>query len=541
MTTTPKKDGIRAHLTAVSIALCQLVIMGLYASFPVFLKAMSSDETLGRPSQTTLSLAQSIVMLTIPVVGLFAGFVCDKYGSRITLFIAGLGAVLAPLSFAFVSEIDFSTTDSENHKLRVSFAIAVYAVTMGAMAASFMSAPGPAVIGTWFSDERVSFGVGIGEAGVAAGSALMPLAAGLLLNHFDADDGAYGDWRSAMKWMSIFGAIPCLLSFVTVQRPHQEDEEEEEENEEKVDQESTTTKQQQTNNDDDIKTYGSTSTRNTQDVLNRDSSQNQQQRQDNEEDDEDKNELASVLKSKPFLVLFASQFLFGFGYFLFLFCSVPYARIMGTNSTMYESDEKISVTDASSLMTWFGVTSAIGALLLGALASKLNNRVVLGFSCVFAGILISAVLIFARVYWRLGVVYAVLGILFAGGLLCLPSMIVESFVEKYPHLLNSLMSASFAGFGLAGACAPPIATAIQENNDSKSYAGSFLCGGISLFVLGSYHLIVELKSKRENAADEDERKEKQHAETKKLIDDSYRPPRTDPLFNSKNTSAIEFT
>lgn len=402
-------------------------------------------------------------MILSPFVGVFAGFICDRYGSRITLFIAGVGILLAPLLTAFISQVGGDGDGVQEEKLRVILMVLVYSVTMGGLALSFMTAPGPTVIGSWFSEDRVSFGMGIGEAGVATGCALMPLVAGLLLEHYGEDD-----WREAMKMMSIFGCLPILLSFVTIQRPHDQDRENDCEN----------------------------------DNFNLSQNQNQKQNSNSElqnsNDDKEqqvlsfREELFSVFKSRDFLLLFASQFLFGFGYFLFLFCAVPYATIMGNNSTIYASEDPITNTQASSLMTWFGVASALGALLLGGLAAKLNNRIVLGTACTLSGLLVAIVVpLFTRKYYELAAVYAVLGVLFAAGLLCLPSMVVETFVQKYPHLLNSIMSATFLGFGIAGSMAPPIATSIQERRDQEgSYTCPFVIGGCCLLVLGVVHLIL---------------------------------------------------
>jgi len=492
-----KKDSLYSYFVAISIAFCQAEIMGLYASMPVFLKSLSNDATLGFPSESTLSFAQSVVMLIMPFSGILAGFVTDKYGARLSLFIASLGAVLGPLFFAWASEFggEEGNDDPATHKTRIALMITSYGFTLGFLALGFMTAPGPAIVGSWFNDDLVSFGVGIGECGVAAGTALMPLAAGLLLHHFDPTQ-MEGNWRSAMKLLACFGVIPMLLSFVTIQRPHDDHQDGSEEEKEPL---KSNERRFEDDDNDTLPILEQSAHPSTKSSVNNNNSgfipDDNEGEEKPQESSFNKSELSAALKTKTFLILFATQFLFGVGYFQFLFAAVPLAKIMGSNNTIYADADVISPTDASALMTPFGITSAIGALVFGALASKLNNRVVLAGSQLIGGILITFVVPVLRTYVELAVVYAIIGAVASSALTTIPSMVVESFIST-PHLINSIMSVSFAAFGVAGAVAPPMSSAIQEAPSQEgSYRWAFFVGGICMLILGVFHGVVEVKNR----------------------------------------------
>lgn len=526
------KDSWYSYFVAISIAFCQAEIMGLYSTIPVFLKSLSNDATLGFPSENTLSFAQSAVMFVNPVAGLLAGYVTDRFGARLSLFIASIGAILSPLSFVWASEFGGSESDADpsTHKTRVALMIACYGFAQGFLALGFLTAPGPAVIGSWFSDELVAFGVGIGEFGVASGTALMPLAAGLLVEKFDPNQNN-GDWRSAMRWLAVFGVVPLVLSFVTIQRPHDGDGDgDKDENENEEDQQ----KKSENNNivEDSERLLGGNEETARKSSINEDTDgasevfiddakkNGEGEPAPDQQQDTFKDELFAKLKSKSFIVLFCTQFLFGYAYFQFIFTAIPYAKIMGSNSTIYADADVISQTDASALMTPFGVTSAVGALVFGGLAAKLNNRVVLAGSQLVGGVLITFVVPVLRTYLELAIVYAIIGAVASSALTTIPSMVVETFIDT-PHLINSIMSASFAGFGIAGAIAPPVTSAIQEASSQQgSYRWSFFIGGICMLTLGVYHSFVEFLNRKTSSSsppllDEEQSHQKQQQQQQK--------------------------
>ena len=410
------RDGARAYLTALAVAVVQSCMMGTFASYPVFVHRLSRDSSLGYPSKTTLSLALSVAQAVMIGSGVAAGAACDRFGVRPVLLFAGL----ALLSALLLTPLASSTA----------VLIATYSSTLG-LCLGAISAPGPAAIGSWFSESRISLGMGIGESGVAIGTALLPLCAGLLLGHFD-------DWRTAMQFMALFAVPPIVLSAFIVQRPHDD------------------------GDGDDVEKADPTAAAAVADVP-------------------DEGWARRLLLTPQFALIFLSQTLFGLGYFGWIFVSVPFAQIMGTRDSIYAAAAPIGVERASALLTYFGVASACGALALGVLGSRLPVRAVLSGSALLGGGAVG-VCVVAREYWQLAVLYAFLGVCFAGCLTCLPSMVAEGYAG--PHL-NKVMSVSFVGFGCGGMAGAPLLAWLQEHvADGGSYTYSFTAAAVSLGIVG---------------------------------------------------------
>ena len=411
---TSPQDGPCAYLTAVAVAVLQSCMMGTFAAYSVFVHHLSRDASLGFPSQTTLSLAQSFAQAVMIVAGVAAGAASDRFGVRPVLLFAGIVLLMVNVLSPLASNAgEF---------------IAVYAVTLG-LCLGAISAPGPAAIGSWFSESRVSVGMGIGEAGVALGTALLPLCAGFLLS-------TCSDWRVAMRYMALFAVPPIVLSGFIVQRPHD-------------------------GSAGDAKEGGCPGAE--------------------AGDGAPGSSLQSLLLTRRFGLIFACQTLFGLGYFGWIFVSVPYAQAMGSEGTAYAGAVRIGVEKASALLTYFGLSSAGGALVLGGLGSRLPVRGVLCASALLGGGAVGACAV-AREYWQLAALYAFLGICFAGGLTCLPSMVAEGFAG--PHL-NKVMSVSFVGFGIGGIAGPPLLSWLQEHVACDgSYTNSFAMGASCMGAVG---------------------------------------------------------
>lgn len=426
--TIPTQDGCYAYAVTVAVALSQMVIMGVSASFTMFIQALSNDEALGRPSQTELSFARTAQMLLMFPVGVFAGYVSDRYGTRLAVLIAGVSLLLMSLVVPSAHS--------------VTAFIALYSATIG-VSVSFMSGPGPATIGSWFSQEKAALGIGIGEAGVATGTALMPLAAGFLLDHFGEDD-----WRSALRWMGVFATIPILASSITATRPHADAADEE------------------NGKDPATPTVPPPS-------------------------------LWTLLQSRDFAILFATQTLFGITYFGFLFISAPFARIMGHAGTEYAHAHRISVKRSAFLLTCCGAASAVGALLIGAMSIRTGSRIALVACNVAAAALLLAG-IHIRQFNSMIAWYSALGFCFAGGLTCIPALVVQRFAG--PNL-NGIMSASFVGFGIGGMVGPPVFSILQQwTGKRRSFDGSLEAGAVSLGLIALLHVCVNLRPQRAAAA-----------------------------------------
>lgn len=443
----PPVNGVRAYVVAFGIAASQLVVMGGYAAFSVFVKPLTHDVGFGSPSQTTVSFAATIVMFLMLPLGMAAGVLCDRFGARPIILVTGVS-----LGAAFLLAPEART---------VAEFLAMFSFLMG-VSTSFMSAPGPATIGSWFSEEQMALGIGIGEAGVAIGSALLPLVAGLLLSHFGEDN-----WRPAMRWMAAFAVIPTLASTFTAARAMDTE----------------------TEGHDDGGTEGHNGVLNKQRVVSSasdDSPLDEPLASSACNGGPPSESLITLIKTSDFLVLFLAQTCFGFAYFGFLFIGMPFAQIMGEAGTAYSAASKISVAHASALFTFYGVTSAIGALALGGAAAFVNASVVLSVSNIGAAAGFVAC-IFAARYAELAAIYAWLGLCFAGSLTCIPSLVVRRFAG--PHL-NAVMAASFVGFSIGGMSGPPVFSALQAATGSRrSYEWAFVVGAVMLSSVAAGQLL----------------------------------------------------
>jgi sugar phosphate permease len=418
----------RAYTVVGAVSLAQFVCMGMYSVLPVALDSMRRDFG---ATQTQLSWAQSIVQILMPVVGIAAGALTDRVGPALVVFFAGLSLLACfLLSSLTQSVVAFCAVYS-----------ACFALCVGAM-----TAPGPTAIGSWFSPEMVGFAMSIGEAGVALGTSVLPLVAGVLLDHFDGDAAATtAAWRVVFRIMSSAAALVVLASPLIVQRDATEREE--------IPDEAATAPAA---NGNDTGADSSSPTA-----------------------EPPPSSLAAVLCTKAFAVIFATQFLFGLAYFGTLFCVSPFARSFGRNHTVYADRAAISVPHAASIYTFLGFAGAAGALLLGVLsAAVVRTQVVVGASNALAAVCTGVLLVdgAASMYWQLCAVFGSVGFLCAGSLLGLPALVMENFGGCCPGVINTVMAVSFAAFGAGGAIAPPLMSVWPDGDvlGGGSYTVSFV-------------------------------------------------------------------
>ena len=485
----PPRDGLRAYATAVAVAIVQMMMMGASASFTVYVDKLSHDPSLGRPSHTTISLLRTIGFGLSMLLGLPASAFCDKFGAR---------PVLVTSALAFLAMALFTPM---TQSLAAFFA--VYASTMG-IAFACLTAPGPVTISSWFTPARASVGIGIGEAGVAVGTAIVPLVIGLLVGHFD-------DWREAMRCVAALAAAPLVLSVFIVERPRSPDDDDE-------------------GGESDGQTDSSNHHYRAAPIQAATEDGDEQARShhsggDGDGDDDDDRgtappsqttpqhagdstaaevvvaasaTLAQHLATPTFLLLFAMQFLFGASYFGVNFICQPYARALGRNGTVYSEQDTITVAKSASLLTWWGAFPGVGALAGGAFPSRwAGTRVVLA-ACCFASAGALALVSMAVGYVQLAALFAVCGFGFSGGMTCIPALVVESFAGPY---VNRVMASSFVGFTVGGMIGMPVLTAIYEGTSPQSFAPSWIGAAGAIALVGLIALASALVPPRSHEHD----------------------------------------
>lgn len=150
--------------------------MGGLMSFGVFLQPMS--DSLGW-SRAGISTASTLAFLSMGVGGFLWGWMFDRYGARVVVFLGGL---LQGLGLAVASQAE-----------TLPVFLAVYGTAVG-LAAGAVYVPLTAATASWFTRHR-SLAVSLVSAGLALGTTIVaPLARWLIVNH---------DWRYAMFTLGI--------------------------------------------------------------------------------------------------------------------------------------------------------------------------------------------------------------------------------------------------------------------------------------------------------------------------------------------------
>jgi MFS family permease len=344
--------------------------MGVHiAILSTFLPVLAADASLGKPTMVFLALARLVKFAISGILGVVAGHVADRAGPRSVMLFSAMASLaattLAPLA---TSAGGF---------------LALYAIPAG-VASALITGPAAAAVESWFSVGRIPFAVGIGAAGVCVGTATFPTIGGAFITHFG------GEWRPAMRLLGVFAIVPMALAYFIVRRPGHE----------RLLQEQ---RQQDRSHEATAECNSATAAQPTH-----------------------FGEVWRRVRTLAFASLFFCQFSFAFAYFGNLHVSVAWPMSFGTerNTTSaannsktrqfdrapaYASAPELSLDDTDTLLTWFGVTSAIGSLALGAAGAKINNRLVLGAS--FAVFGVSMLLqIPATRYWQLALLFAVLAL-----------------------------------------------------------------------------------------------------------------------------------
>lgn len=161
-----------------------LVIVGIvYYSFPVFYPSLIQEFGWSR-AEVTAGFFYSILIIG-PVFGISAGFLIDRFGTRLVL---AVGLIMAGGAF-----LGFFSMHSLGAYYLFYFLQSIGYVSAGPI-------PNQVLISQWFRRLR-GRAMGIAYVGIGIGGAIAPLLAAYLVRHFG--------WRAAM--LSIAGIIFLLL------------------------------------------------------------------------------------------------------------------------------------------------------------------------------------------------------------------------------------------------------------------------------------------------------------------------------------------
>ena len=302
----------------------------------------------------------------------------------------------------------------------VTMLVAIYSIPV-CVASACLSTPGSTAVSSWLR-QRLSIGMGIAYAGNGAGSSVIVFVAGYLAERPNAD------WRVAFRWMAIFPCIALAAALVTSFRVPP----------------------------------------NPRPVLS----------------PGERAFLKQLFTSGVFWTLAGAGALFSFTFFAVLYIIVPYGSSLGRANSPYEHVAPVSVAQAATLFTFFGVLKFIGSLTLGLVANRTEARLVYAcaagmtaLACCFWGL--------AHTFVAHAVVCSVLGFTFAGMFCTLPSMAARCYAGPFAGLGIGCVMASFAVGGFGG---PTVVTAIKEHLSDGSY--SLACGILGASSMASGLLIL---------------------------------------------------
>lgn len=463
------KDGWKAFVVSVCASVVQACTFGVSNSFPNFVTEMTNDESLGLPTNSTMSLVQAVALGLAALFSIPAGIVVQRVGPRVANLISTAGLVLALILSSQIAKSGEAM-------------IGLYSVPMG-IAMGFMMSTGATATSSWF-DKHAAIGMGICFTGGGTGSLIVPRIAGALTNNFD--------WRDSFCILIFLAGIQAICTIFVCMRPTDGDEEEGEEGAEMVG----------TSAADVIAPNQSNTDKPPYTEIDAAHQQQQQQQQvavvSPAEADES---LAAAAKSmlpfdyhhvkartayelfvgclcnRNFLGLFACYAFFSIGFYGFLYIAVPFPLSMGSGP--YVGAATQTVDQASNVFVSFGIMQTIGGPLLGWIATRSDERLVF-IACM--GLLAVTVSYYAicRESAEFIAVSGFMGFGISGFFSTFGTMIAQRF---YGPNLSVIMSLGFAGAVFGGFLGSTISTEIT-NADSGNYTNATVFHSLSFFVAG---------------------------------------------------------
>ncbi len=166
-------------------------------------------------------------------------------------------------------------------------------------------------------------------------------------------------------------------------------------------------------------------------------------------------QLASAIRSRPFLLLFIGFLLASFGQFTPIVHLVPYAE-----------DRGISPKTAAGLLSLLGIGSAVGRFVIGAVADRIGRWRGLGLS--FGGVGLSCILwLTADEMIGLGIFAVMVGAFWGGSVALAPSVMADYFGTR---AVSGIIGVLYTGVGLGALAGPVLAGVVFDLWQSYAFA-----------------------------------------------------------------------
>jgi MFS family permease len=185
-------DSVRAWLTVAGAFLAGFVVFGITYSFGMFVEPMATEFHASRSATSALF---SITGLTFYASGSLTGHLSDHLGPRIVVSIGALLLAAGLVSTAFIEQMWVGYV--------------TYGIGVG-LGAACAYVPTLAIVGAWFTRWR-NTALGIAAAGTGCGMLIVPLLAGVLIEHFG--------WRHADIILGVGCAALLMICAALTQRP----------------------------------------------------------------------------------------------------------------------------------------------------------------------------------------------------------------------------------------------------------------------------------------------------------------------------------
>lgn len=190
-------DVGRSWIVAVAGGANFFVLFGLMGSFTVFLESFKNDPKFEGSSTAALNLAGSLQLGVARVVGMFAGYLASRYGTRVILVVGAVAHFLAYFCASYAPS--------------VGALVGIYTAGM-VFAVGLTLVPVLSAANSYFAEKR-TLAQGIINAGSGLGAAAFPLITSALLTKFD------GDWRPVFRVCSAFSVVMLISAVFLPTRP----------------------------------------------------------------------------------------------------------------------------------------------------------------------------------------------------------------------------------------------------------------------------------------------------------------------------------
>ena len=190
-----------------------------------------------------------------------------------------------------------------------------------------------------------------------------------------------------------------------------------------------------------------------------------------------------ILTNRIVVVLFFVGLFFSYGFFVIVVYTYTYAKTFGSKKP-YEHRSAINDTQATLLLSIFGLTQTVGDVVWGGACRHWGNLNAFKVAHVGCGALM-AVWPFCAWYWSLLVFSGLMGFFIAGCLTCYPALAADHFAGPQ---LGTILAVIYLGFGAGSLVGPPL-TGVLIDVSGGSYLAACL---VSTALYAAATLLVHL-------------------------------------------------